>query len=172
MLYKLYSDSIHKPTSDKSLKKFVAGCSTLAGIEISEAIFGANDDLAKGASIVAGLLVGVSIVNYGSYRKKLKLYKKYNMSLDSFAEKVKKRVGDDIDISKENVINISGPIRYPNDISKAANNIKFVDDTQITEKFNLITKDYSCYFYKDADTSYDITDIVLKLVIDNKLLKL
>lgn len=172
MLYKLYGTSIHKPTSDKSLKKIAAGCSTLISIELCEAIFGPNEDISKWGTIVGGFIIGNAIVNYGSYRKKLKLYKKFNMSLDSFAKKVKERVGEDIDISKENVINISGPIRYPDDISKAANNIKFVDDTQITEKFNLITKDYSCVFYKDADTSYDITDIVLKLVIDNKLLKL
>ena len=172
MLYKLYSDSIHKPTSDKSLKKFVAGCSTLAGIEISEAIFGPNEDISKWGTIVGGVIIGNAIVNYAGYRKKLRLYKKYNVALEDFINQVKERVGEDINISKENVINISGPIRYPDNDTKCANNIKYIDDSQITEKFNLVNNDYSCVFYKDEDTSYDITDIVLKLVIDNKLLKL
>lgn len=169
MLYKLYGDSIHKPVSDKSLKRFAAGCSTLVGIELSEAIFGPNEDIAKYASIIGGVLIGNAIVHYGKYRKKLKLYKNSNLALDDFIKQVKERVGEDINISKDNVINMSGLMYYAD--NKSANNIKFIDDSQITEKFNFENDDYSCVYYRDKDTSYDITDLVIKLQIERNVLK-
>ena len=167
-IYKLYKDTLVKPTGNICMKPLAGLASSSLTLAIANSA-SLDNNIAESVSIGMITYFGLACIkNIKQYIKEKIVYDSNYSRLNNFKEEIRNVVGTNYNLDIKNVVVMPNMDFSTSEEINCMKDVVFKDNSRLSEVID--HGEYSCLFYKDKDLykdrkdAVDITEIAKKIL--------